>query len=112
MGHWYNDANVPSFRKATTMSTEQFTMFLLNENPKARIDQERSIVLQPMRDDNIVYSIGPFVIAFDSIEHRNQFFEDGLEEFTEKLDSKYKVNFLPISMNEASNRPEDMVITD
>lgn len=76
---------------------KNYTAWWMKNNWEKPIDDERTIVLQAMRGDDIAYEVGPYAIEFDTPEMKQTFWENGLADLVEALEAKNPgVEFYPL----------------
>ena len=78
--------------------TPGFVTWWILDNETRPIDEDRTIVLQPMRDGEIVTELGPFAIEFSSNMAMRFFYQESLDDLIAYLNREYHVSFGEISL--------------
>ncbi len=62
--------------------------FWLADNPDYEIKEDRTVILQPMKNGTVVVELGPYILEFDSNDERQEaLLGDGVNAVVDWLDA-------------------------
>ena len=79
----------------------------VRDNVDRDIDEDRAIVLQPMRGEAIATDLGPYVLEFSSNVAMRFFYQDKLDEIIKYLNGKYHAEFGVVSLRDLDDETND-----
>jgi hypothetical protein len=79
----------------------------VRDNVDRDIDDDRAIVLQPMRGEEIDTDLGPYVIEFSSNVAMRFFYQEKLDEVIKYLNGKYEAEFGVVSLRDLDDSPSE-----
>ena len=98
--------------ESTVDETPVVLTWWIRDNETRPIDESRSIVLQPVRDGEIVTEIGPYALEFSSNVAMRFFYQESLDDLITYLDEKYHASFGEVSLSALEETQDDAQDTD